>query len=371
MNKGKTYWMIMGCLFWQVFTPQTLHADYCGSYRVDRCSEPCGFLIGAEYLLWQTYQTNMDFAHDEELPNPDDPPLPYPPLLAGEGRIHFIDYDWRSGIRIYGIYRAGCDSWDGRVVWTHYHNRGSEHVDLYIEELDEFLNPVDPQKANKASLTHPDSTVIDDDGFGKGHAHNDLEYDVIDALITRTFCCIDQSLIMKPFFGLRLMYLNQDLNAMYRVYEEAEIDEEEVNVETGQSKVLFDSDYKGIGLHSGIDMEHHLIGNLELFGSISGSVVAGTVRNGHVQKDDGVKTVDLHEKQQIMIPGFQLGVGFMWHTPFICGSYFETKIGYEFTSWYHTPQARRFVKQNSGVTTPSTSGQIGFHGGNFRLFVSY
>lgn len=357
----------MACMTWQLATPEETLAANCPTCYIDLCQSPCGIEFGADVLWWSTCQMNMDYSYNETLPLPDDPPPPFLDLLAGKGNIHFIDYTWHTGVRYFLTYRAGCDQWDGRIIFTHYHTRGDEEANLVINDPDALLQ--DPPRNNFAALLHPDTTVIPDEtGFDKGKAHNEIDYDVLDILFSRTFCCINQSLLINPYLGLRLLYLDQDLEADYKVVEE---DDEEDSPVINRSCVSFDSEFKGIGFHTGVELTHHLIGNFELYGNVSGSLIAGTMRNDHVQEDDGTITVDLKEKQNHILPGLQLGIGVVWNTPFICSTFFETKIGYEFTSWYHTPQIRRFIKQDTGVMSSSTNGNIGFHGATFRFALNY
>lgn len=289
------------------------------------CCDDCGFFAGADLLIWTTYQNELDYAVDSV----DGTGLP-------DGKNHFVDYDWDVGYRITAGYRWGCDGWDVRAVYTYFHNKGSNSASA--DNGDDL----------KASLFHPE---IGDDDAEDAKARVSIDYDVLDFLFSRPYF-VSCTHIVRPFFGLRALWLNNKLHVTY----------EGENFGTGSGAGIVDwkADWEGAGLHAGIEYNLHFNKCLTFYSNFAGSLLAGENRS-RLKHLGGSDEVDVKEKQCTGLPGYQLSSGITYETMW-CDYCFVLNAGYEMTHWFNLPQVRHYDDKNQGSSTTGSHGQILNHG---------
>jgi len=323
------------------------------------CCEDCGFFGGADFLYWTVYQANLDYAVDGR--DGALSPSVFEDGGLGPGKMHFMDYDWDSGFRIIAGWRFGCDGWDARAIYTYIHSKASGSATANditgsgVQLLEATLLSADvasnAQNAEEAS------------------ARNCLEYDVLDVLLSRPFC-ISETLIARPYLGVRAVWMHQSLRAKYQGGEIQSPTSSPVFISDDPREVKFNSDWEGAGLRAGVETSIRLCGCFSLYGDISGSILAG--RNCSHNKQTGFESgggasdkqiiLDIKEKECTALPGYQIGAGINWETEW-CDTCIVLNLGYEMTQWLHTPQIRRYNGETQHVgSTSANSGNILLHG---------
>jgi hypothetical protein len=313
------------------------------------CNLPnCLFYVGGEGLYWTVNQSDLDYAMDlSSLLGRDE--------VVGPGNVHFLDYDWDWGFRLWlGLH--GESGWDMRGAYTHFKNKtsvsrtGSEDHNLI------------------ATLVHPGLSRCE--AFSAS-LDNCITYNTYDILLGNevSLCC--DALKLNPFFGLRGLTLEQRLNAMY-----SGVDFVNNRQVPTPGQVKYNSDLRALGIHAGMDINYYLCKGFGFYGGFAGSVLAGKSDNKQRQfllNPDGTideTEVDIREKENLIIPGYHFRAGINWQSCFDYGSHMIFTFGYEFHQWFNTPQLRRFSDDNCPGLSSGNRGDIGFQGAvvSFTLF---
>ncbi len=286
------------------------------------CDQGNGYLFALEGLCWTISQSGLDYAVDFN----DEA------AILGDGRTHCMDYNWTGGVRgTLGYQTCGLDI---KITYTWFQN------DAHGQSAD----------TQKPSLLHPSTleTLAD-----KAHANLQLKYQTFDFLFGRQISVCGNTIVLHPFFGPRLLKIEQDLKAKY--------EGEEFVV---PAKVKWDSKLEGAGLLAGLDVHFRWIYGWGIYGSGSFSALAARTDNHHTQtssEDEEAFIIDLKENENIGTQGYHLQAGIVWETACGC-TYIRLKAGYEFNRWFNTPQLRRYQYGNDGASNSATEGGIGLHG---------
>ena len=325
------------------------------------CTDRCGFFVGGDILCWNVCQSNLEFAIDnDDVEYYDTGDVP---LIGGPGKIHYFEWNWNLGVRLVGGYLSKWDHWDGRLVYTSYCNRSSIK-----------LGDTDPDDRNilVAALLHPDSPNINpnDDGFELGDGRIKLDYQVLDFLYGRTLCLECDTLTVRPYSGIRCLWLDQDLSATYRYrFDPAQ--------DTNDYDIDYNSCFEGVGFHCGVEVTNTILCNLELVTGCAASLVKGSYKQHTTQietraDESVIEQVNIKEKQDLLLPGYELVIGLQRVSdPCSTGAALILQARYEFTQWLHTPYYRTYQKKDTGISSLSARNSIGFHGLTFRAEYHY
>lgn len=339
---GNMKQFLIGMAF--VLCATTIHADcpqWCDPCYKERFETDSGFFGGAELLYWTVCQSDMDYAVDvndvQQIQGPG----------VGPGHRHFLDYEWDFGGRAIVGYRF-CEGWDVRGIYTYYQNRGSGNTTN--------MNMNDGRETHlKPTLWHP---KFGEDRAEKARASNRITYQTLDVLTSRPFCPSD-CIGMRPFFGVRLVWLDQDEHVKYS-------GKRDFTPSKGPGKIKWDADTSGIGLHAGLDTHIYVCDGLSVYGSFAGSLISGWTRSKEFQIHEDVTSVlpvvDLKESQCNALPGYNIGTGLCWKRDY-CNTLLSFTLGYEFTHWFNTPTIRRYMSDRSEAqSTGLLEGETMFHG---------
>ena len=187
-----------------------------------------------------------------------------------------------------------------------------------------------------------------------------LKYDVLDFTFGRSFC-ISKTLIFRPFWGIRGLWLNQSQQAVYLREPLADSDLNETDFDT--FKLQNKGETSGVGGVIGLDASIHLCQGFSLFGSGEASLLAAKSRFRNRQQaifkdSDSLSTVNLKEKQNVPLATYHIAFGLNWETS-ICNNCSVFHIGYEFTHLIPTVKTRRYpigfnFAASTGAFTQST-----------------
>lgn len=330
-------------LLWGIVVEASCYDPYCYSCE-QFCPDECHFFIGAEGLYWTVCDNDLDFAVDFD----------HSKTKILDGHTHFADYDWRWGARVW-IGWNWCCGWDSTICYTWYRGKRDKTIDRR-----------DQDTCLKASLLHPSTEL----SYAK-KASSDLElkYQTLDLLFGRTVTYCENSLVLRPYFGARGLYLNQEQEV---IYEGGDFDASPPGYIGDQyatpARVTWESKLKVGGLTAGVDMDYRWCSGFGIYGSLGASILAGHTDNDHLQvlldSTDAIisKHIDLDHDHCIAIPGIHLqgGVNYHWS----CGECLLMKfhILYEFNQYCNTPHLRRYSYGNEGVSSSGSAGNIALHG---------
>lgn len=333
-------------------TAGVMHANvYSG--RCHPCQEnDCGFYAGGDLLYWTVNQSELDYAVDNE--DSDHGNL-------GKGKVHYLDFDWDVGFRLFAGYHLGWDCWDATVVYTHFCEEatGSDKTS-HEQDLVPTLEPPDA-----------DVEVVD-----RAKGDNDLDYDVLDLVFTRPFC-VSECSVLHPFFGVRGLWLDQCLKVKYSggTIEDSGFDKDVIEN---------DSEYRAVGLRAGLGYSVKICEGFGLHADVSGSALAGrTDDHQRVRRFDGSEVdsddIDIKDRQYTSLFGFQIGVGATYEAC-LCDCAIMLGLGYEMNQWLNTPRLRRWADGghsgenegfSRGVTMSATDGNLLLHGLTARVSVEF
>lgn len=320
-----------------------VNADYCCKWdccdescaqlrHAQPCCDDCGFFAGCDLLVWNTCSSDHDFAVDTDIDTAGGPQV--------DGKEYHTDFDWDTGFRAMLGYRLGCDGWDVRAVYTYFHNSGDRSI------------------SNKSGL-ELGSTIATPairtgrNNYEKATAKNNIDFDSLDLVVSRPFC-ISQSMIMRPYFGLRDLILSQKEKYHYD------------DVSAGDE---LDIDWRGrteaAGLHAGVEWNMHLCDCFSLYANSGGSVLAAWNNHGSIhQVSTGFDDSDVKIKggpDCAGISAYHMAAGFNWETQ-ICDWCITMNLGYEFNHWFNLPELRRFHDAEGDASASAGSRDILLHG---------
>lgn len=296
--------------------------------------DECGFFVGGDILYWRACEDDLDYVQEGAVELSTR-------VISGKRR--FVEYCYDPGFRLLFGFRKGCDGWDARAIFTYFQTDGSNTVSDDSGNLDPILvhefNPF--AKIQKAS------------------AKRDLTYKTFDLLFTRPYC-VSETLIARPFFGFRTLWLDRDYEVIY--FDHADI--------KNHKTVSWDSDFCGYGINTGLEWNVGLgnyCGSWSLNVDVAGSLMVGEAKQKQTQVDDCIFEVTVNESQCLGVPGYHVGTNLMYENCFDC-VYLFMSIGYEANVWQNLPQVRRFFHDGVRLAASgnATSGEVLLHGMTLR-----
>lgn len=330
--------------FGAITAPSLASAQF---YSSPNDCNPCGdwdasrFFITSSALYWKTCVDHTDYAvtgtgftnGSANLTN---------------GRTHSVDLGWDWGFKLGLGYEFPCGGWDIRANWvrfhTHDHNNASVPTGGTLQA--NIMNPAFTPTNGSLSATS-----------ARGYAK--VNYDTLDILTSRA-CCVCHDLMIRPYFGARVLWLHRTFHATYAG-----------DVFTGADDgVEWHSKYTAGGLHTGMEMEVDLGCDFYLFGNAAGSLVAGnndgrqtqtltTVNEGPV-----VTTFDIKDDNRCLVSyNYELSLGAIYRTC-LCECWnIDWTLAYDFVHWSRVPELVRFTDNESLTnSTGGRNGSVSFHG---------
>jgi len=311
--------------------------------------------VGAEFLYWTAFDADLDYAVNNT--------AGYDVATTGGGvsEMHFADYDWDPGFRVFIGYEDPCDCWGGRASYLHFCSKNTNTA-TFGDGVTNHLKP---------TLWSP---AFGNDRCQNATATTEIEYHFYDVTIGRT-CCICEGVSFRPFGGFRGLKLDQKLDVVY---------DGGRDFTNYDGVVTWNSCFDGYGLTGGFDWNLSFCGCFCAYATVSASIVAGETDdletqggpegvNGNTQI---INNINSHEKQCIGVPGYQLAVGLCYEKccETSCGCYcFNLGVGYEMNHWLNVPELRRFVGSGNEAANNGggAKGCLLLHGLTVRGTVSF
>jgi len=348
--------MLLSLLAKDSLNASTIYApvqNCCGSEEV--YPEQYGFFLRGELLFWYPTQPNLEYTHDvTKTGNFFDSDLE---ITEGPGKVYFLEPGMNWGYRLTGGFRWICNGWD--LLFSYTDVRGHDRTTTVPAPGGNMFLAGSwvqfPQVAGEEPIV-----------YVSAEAKHEFEYRTYDLHFRHNLCFLYNSLAISPQFGVRVLEFDQDREAIY------------VSDEFGQeslgrkvtSSVDFHSYYRGVGLHGSLSSEYQFCSCVGIYSMLGTSLVVGNTDNRREQNDklllQGVEfnetSVDLKDKECLVVPGIQLGLGVDWERCLNNTMYLRFRLGYEMVMWWNLPQQSTFLNNDTGNSLNGTSGALGFHG---------
>lgn len=278
-------------------------------------TEGWGLSLIGEGLYWTVNEHHLAISTANVGLNPTDQVPPALDRWNFRGDMIRLEPSWDFGWRVGAGFTSSCDYWDIFAYWTSFSTKASEEIDLI--ELPGLNIWGYPDTLNAARLF-----------AGKGNW--DFKYNVLDIEVGRAFW-IGQCLNMRPHFGVRASWIDQELNFTFDF-------EPQSGIPFG---VLTDltSDFSGGGLRTGFDLHFTNGTGFGLYGRINLALLYGTFRTTLHENETTPLTETLLIAQTVDTckmgtSALQAAIGFNWSECFCCDRYrLGLFLQWEFNNW--------------------------------------
>ena len=307
---------------WRSSTPhsaeekQEIESDY---YPKSGFQAPNGhFYVTGEWLFWGTRQEGMEFVTAKK-----------------------VDFDFQSGFRVgLGVHLPN-DRWDIYINYTRFNpeDEDSAHGSFYPLFL--FQGTGGPRGSF----------------VSEAHAHWEIEFQNLDVEIGRAFY-IAKTLNLRPFFGLKGAWIDQDAHIRY---EGGFIAAEQI------FRTYFKNDFKGAGPLLGIESNWILGAGFSFFADLTTALIVGHFDDHQKQYQlNGVEVVNLDSDFNLVSPTVQMIAGLAWDRNFNqerC--HVGLSAGFESQYWWCQNQTEQFTDDQFPIYVRE-QGDLAFYGLTLR-----
>lgn len=298
-----------------------------GSVNADECKSDCCdtcWYVGVDFLYWTAYDADLDYGVN----NYDGWDVA---LNSGaESKMHFAEYNWDPGFRVFAGYKDKCNGWDARLSYLYFKSDNTDSATYGTGDTDHI----------KPTLWSPSFGT---DRCQTATASIELEYNVFDITVGRP-CCICEGFTFRPYGGFRALILDQKMRVVY---------EGGRDFSTYDGIVDWNSSFDAYGLTGGFDWKLDLGCGFSAFGTVAGSVVGGETDDRELQSGPDavgggsqiVNNINVREQQFIGVPGYQLALGASYEgcCEMECACFcYKLGLSYEMNHWFNVPELRRF-----------------------------
>lgn len=285
-------------------------------------------IAGADWLYWQTEQTNMDFFSVSTETSTGTAPV----VTTSDTSTLSLDRNYESGFRVYLGYELPCNGWEAAVIYSNmpFHTTLSSPVLLADDTLisDAFFeDTVDFTPASFASAKW-DGNI------------NNIDLDIAHTI------AFGECFRLRPHIGFRAMWMDQK----YRYNLDNELlteDTQFVDVGSISEKL------KGYGVEGGLFANWNIGCGFSLVGHVGGSLLYSQIKVSrselYTTTDDAVvlttSTFTDSHTFNIGTPSLDYFVGFEYSSSF-CETALSAYVGWEQHVFFDVNQI--FNNNNSG-----------------------
>lgn len=206
----------------------------------------------AAALIWEAHQDGLAFA----IENINSPAVANPSTL-NEARFQNLNFKWDWGVRLGLGYNFEHDGWDVQAYWTYVRSHASKHVAADTDSS-VTLQPIFSMLQRPLATPTITATDIDADWTCK------LNY--VDLELGREFWA-SKWLSMRPFIGLRGVWIDQDYEIEHRGAN--------INATGFVDEIDFDNNFKGLGIRGGLNTQWGFGCGFSFFGDLALSTIYG------------------------------------------------------------------------------------------------
>lgn len=293
----------------------------------DRVNYPSNFqveggfnlFIFGDYLYWIAQEDSLYYAHTGLGSGTE----VFPPngSINFDGRLKKVKPEWDSGTRIgigLNFPKAGYDL---AFYWTWFSTEASNSVSK-------------PAGTLFSIWAHPDNTLTTADTFAKGKWNLDIQLFDLEWGRSSWF---GGHFSLRPFFGIRALWLEQDLKNQYDYHTSP--------VATGQ--LHSESDFRGGGLRAGADARFAMGYGFSIYGIASGSLLYGHFDCDFHLKEDELAIARSKDRFLRGVSSLQLALGLGWDSHFARDRlHIEFHVGWEQNEWFSINQMNHFMQES-------------------------
>ena len=297
---------------------------------------PCPQLyFGVDFIYWKPCIDDLDFTAQ------------YLPTTEGINSTLELKYksicpSWNPGVRITAEIPAFCKGLQLAGSYTYVNVKEVRRV------ASRFQNTLSPLNIHPAIINFVGNTLFDD---AKGSLN--IRYQDANILLEYPYIFSGTQKV-TPYVGVELMSL---IEQQYSRYRTSVIILDERLETILESK--WRSDYFGIGLTGGTEIQIELCEKLAFVANASASILTGDAETKCKQMlhvPSGFSTIDafMYKDDDCchIIPGYHIQCG-LNYSSFDLGCAYSFRFGYEFVEWQNVSNIRRFTDiVQSPVTDP-------------------
>ena len=318
---------------------------------VKRAADP---YLTAEYIFWKAQQEGLEYAATGISTSPTT-------SAHGHGSVHRPDFDYESGFKVGFGLKFRHDNWDAYANYTWLfsddndsstHGRSGQPVTplwyLPVNEGIPFVLPAD-----------------------KAESDWSMHFNVLDLELGRNYN-ISPRLTLRPHFGLKLAWIDQD---MFLEYENANgTTSIEGQTKSTTTRYHFDNDMFGVGIRAGFNTAWFMWVNkgtisqgFSLFGNFAATALYADFdvdQKASFQNTDSAKrTIARFENDsQIVTPVLEWALGLRYQTDFYNENYeFMIQAAWEEQVWFNQNQfSNLYDRINGNLTLEGLTVKAGF-----------
>ncbi len=297
---------------------------------VKRSADP---FLTAEYIYWRADLQGLDFAVTGLAPGLTN--------FHGEGKVHKPHFGYDSGFKVGFGLKFRHDSWDMLANYTW----------LFTDD-----NHDNAHRKSGQSMQNTWAAGIDGSAF-PAQVHADIEklseryamhFNVLDLEMGRNYF-ISPRLTLRPHFGLKLAWIDQDVEMKLRNINAAALGTVVPNANTYK----LDQDMFGVGIRCGFNTAWFMWNKWSIFGNFAAAALYSDFdvkQKSRGQRANGSKynvmnfDVDTHT----VTPVLEFALGLRYETDFYRNNYqFMIQAGWEEQIWFNENQ---FSNLSNGPT---------------------
>lgn len=294
--------------------------------------------VNTEFLWWVAkedglYYAQSGYSNETTTSNPPDGTINF------SGHLQKVKPLWQPAFRLGLGGNMAYDEWDLFLNWTWFSSdaRGSSKGLLLV------------------LLGHPDLEGTEAAEYAK--AKWKLLYNVIDLEMGRSFW-VGKHLSLRPFFGLRGAWLDQNLKTSYRYATTPQT--------SGRSH--FDSDFEGGGVRAGLDARFTLLNGWSFYGIAAASTLYGFFDCDFRANLDNHPVAKTRDGFRQALSSLQMALGVRWDTYVHRDRYhFGLYAGWEQNIWYGANKMNHYFGQFSEGNLQQFNNDLCLQGGTFGI----
>lgn len=306
--------------------------NYPSNFQVE---EGCNLFVFGEYLYWTANEDGLYFAQTG-LNNPTGAVHP-DGSINFDGKLKKIDPKWDSGMRIGAGLNFPKEGYDAIFYWTWFSNHG--HASAHSDHGNLLPLWAEPDFTPFAAAT-------------QARAHWDLDLNVLDLEWGRS-SWFGGHFSLRPFFGLRGVWIDQDLKAHFSY----------ATLPIVFGTLHSEADMRGGGLRAGVDARFAFSHGFAIYGLSSGSLLYSQLNTGLRIKEN--ETLIAHTQDRFCkgVSSLQLALGIGWDTHFAKDRlHIEFHVGWESNMWFGVNQMNHFMNQLNQGFYFKESGNLAIQG---------
>ena len=289
--------------------------NYPSNFQVEKGAN---LFVFGDYLHWIAHEDGLYYA--ETGAGAGTATFPPTGSIDFNGHLKKVDPKWESGARLGIGYTCPKQGFDIVLAWTWITNDASSSVKSPSGRILPLWAAPDISSPLLAT-------------FAKGHW--DLDYNTLDLEWGRS-SWFGGHFSLRPFFGLRGLWIEQDLTNHYTY---------------ATSPVVFgklhaESDFKGAGLRTGADARFCLPHGFSVYGIASGSLLYGRFDADMKIHENQFTIAETEDEFWKGISSLQLALGLAWDTHFAKDRlHIEFHLGWEQNAWFGANQMNHSMGQ--------------------------